>query len=179
MLACVNGLDPVADAPPAAHAQNYLSGLADADQQPVAGMIAAGRNLAKENPQVGLSTKEYDRQRAIFVEKFYPANARGFLWPPTSQTVIKRFNGFWNDALTAIGVAAQRGRGRGGLKFSSDDYQAAIRAYVADSARAGKSPVFTGYADWLKRTGNSGKLPSGAAIRQRFGSWKKALHSAG
>ena len=142
------------------------------------GLVVAGHELSKSNPSSTLTAKDYDTHRMAFIES-YPEDVRaGFLWPPTSQTVIKRFNGYWNDALTSLGLTPRRGRSRGGLKFTPDDYLFAIRSYIVDSRHSRRQPSFNHYSTWLAESGNAGKLPSGAAIRQRFGSWREALNAA-
>lgn len=155
-----------------------LSELPDKYTEWTLGMIAAGREICAQNPQLSIAAKDYDAYRAKFIANYPELKSGAVLWPPTSQTVIKRFNGYWNDALEAIGLRARRGRARGGLKFTNTDYLKALSLY-ADSSRVKEyKPSFNGYTRWLKDSGNYGKLPSGAAIRQRFGSWKNALQAA-
>ncbi|MDO5025250.1 MAG: 5'-methylthioadenosine/S-adenosylhomocysteine nucleosidase [Trueperella sp.] len=181
-LAAKNDAEPAAHADlPAAIRQDVLTHIADLPAKYAdwaLGMIAAGQQLSAQNPRLSLAAKDYDAYRAKFVVNYPELKSGAVLWPPTSQTVIKRFNGYWNDALEAIGLRARRGRARGGLKFTNADYLKALRMY-ADSSRAQEyKPSFNGYTRWLKDSGNYGKLPSGAAIRQRFGSWKNALKAA-
>lgn len=156
----------------------YLEGLTPEEKLHTLGLVVAGHELSKSNPSSTLTAKDYDTHRMAFIES-YPEDVRaGFLWPPTSQTVIKRFNGYWNDALTSLGLTPRRGRSRGGLKFTPDDYLFAIRSYIVDSRHSRRQPSFNHYSTWLAESGNAGKLPSGAAIRQRFGSWREALNAA-
>lgn len=154
----------------------YLAKLSPSDTDVILGLVVAGHDLAQHNPSATLTAKDYDIQRAYLAERY--AAGQSFAWPPTSQTIIKRFNGYWNDALTATGLVPHRGRARGGLKFTDRDYVFAVRSYYVDAEHAGKQPSFNGYTQWLKDTGKSGSLPSGAAIRQRFGSWRAALAAA-
>ncbi|MDP9800976.1 adenosylhomocysteine nucleosidase [Arcanobacterium wilhelmae] len=181
MLASANDLEPM-EASEISQAVReeisaHLEGMSEAEISRALGLIAAGDALTREDPQATLTAKEYDQRRAQFIA-MQPDAENGFLWPPTSQTIIKRFNGYWNDALAAIGLEPRRGRARGGLKFSQDDYIYAIRAYMIDAAHTGASASFAGYKTWLERKEKKGELPSGAAIRQRFGSWKAALSAA-
>lgn len=142
----------------------------------VLGQIAAGRAISEAEPEISLSARQYDVERAALLEQHGLASGRGTIeWPPTSQTLIKRFNGFWNDALVAAGITPRRGRARGGIKFTDTDYLYALRSYLANSQHTGSSASFKGYTDWLKVTGQVGRLPSGAAVRQRFGSWREAI----
>ncbi|AHU89873.1 5'-methylthioadenosine/S-adenosylhomocysteine nucleosidase [Trueperella pyogenes] len=183
MLAQAHHLQPSNAAPPEpleevlSEGDEHLSALSAATREKVRGLVVAGYEFATSQPSATLTAKDYDTQRAEFVTH-YDHERSGFLWPPTSQTVIKRFNGYWNDALISIGLTPRRGRNRGGLKFSTDDYLFAIRSYLIDARHARRQPSFNAYTTWLNDSGNAGKLPSGAAIRQRYGSWKEALNAA-
>lgn len=157
----------------------HLQELSDEDFQAILRIVAGGYQLVESDRTLTLTAKDYDTQRAFVIEKYSSISSPGtFAWPPTSQTIIKRFNGYWNDALATTGLSPRRGRARGGLKFTDNDYIFAVRSYVVDAQHDGRKPSFSGYATWIKDTGNTGKLPSGAAIRQRFGSWKEALEAA-
>ncbi|MBM7824401.1 adenosylhomocysteine nucleosidase [Arcanobacterium pluranimalium] len=140
--------------------------------------IAAAREKIKEcnGTQCALSAKDYDSTRALIQEKLGMSSSRGqYSWPPTSQTLIKRFNGYWNDALQSIGLKPQRGRARGGLKFTETDYTNALIKYRVYAQENDKTTSFAGYSEWLKSLPGNRKYPSGAAIRQRYGSWRSAL----
>ena len=142
-------------------------------------LIAASRKAIAEDPTVTLTAKQYDSERADLARQLGLSTGRGQLaWPPTSQTIIKRFNGYWNDALSKVGMRVQSGRKRGGLKFSDHDYVAALRTFATWSAKQGISPSYKAYQQWIKDTDRRGAVPSGAAIRQRFGSWRAAAHEA-
>ena len=142
-------------------------------------LIAASRKAIAEDPTVTLTAKQYDSERADLARQLGLSTGRGQLaWPPTSQTIIKRFNGYWNDALSKVGMRLQSGRKRGGLKFSDHDYVAALRTFATWSAKQGISPSYKAYQQWIKDTDRRGAVPSGAAIRQRFGSWRAAAHEA-
>lgn len=159
--------------------RGHLPNLTEEQFQEVLSVVAAGYELVETDKSMSLTAKDYDTQRATIIEKYGPISSPGsFAWPPTSQTIIKRFNGYWNDALATIGLKPRRGRARGGLKFTDRDYIFAVRSYIVDVQHDDRNPSFNGYATWLKETDKTGKLPSGAAIRQRFGSWKEALEAA-
>lgn len=96
-------------------------------------------------------------------------------WPPTSQTIMKRFDGYWNNAMTAIGLAGGSGRRRGGLRYTDEDYREAIRLYHEEVTSQRKNPSYSGYQQWLSR--QDGTYPSGASIRQHFGTWADAILS--
>ncbi|MGO1590684.1 MAG: 5'-methylthioadenosine/S-adenosylhomocysteine nucleosidase [Ancrocorticia sp.] len=143
------------------------------------GLIAAGRAAVDADPTLTLTAKQYDSERARLARELGLTTGRGRLaWPPTSQTIIKRFNGYWNDALSKVGMRVQSGRKRGGLKFSDQDYISALRTFATWSAKNGISPSYKAYQQWIKDTERRGIVPSGAAIRQRFGSWRSAAHEA-
>ncbi|MDK8602247.1 5'-methylthioadenosine/S-adenosylhomocysteine nucleosidase [Trueperella bernardiae] len=179
MLANAHGLSPATGELPEVleAADKHLDALDPSKRKEALGLMLAGYQFAAEKPTAPLTAKDYDTHRTDFITH-YSSSGAGFLWPPTSQTVIKRFNGYWNDALTSIGLKPRRGRNRGGLKFTTDDYLFAIRSYLIDAQRTRRQPSFNAYSTWLKVSGQAGKLPSGAAIRQRFGSWKEALNAA-
>ncbi|VEI13373.1 5'-methylthioadenosine/S-adenosylhomocysteine nucleosidase [Trueperella bialowiezensis] len=180
MLARAHNLEPATDVPvdDMEDITSHLADLPEDVRDHTLGLVVAGYELAKTDTNATLTAKKYDEHRAQFVENYSEEDRKGFLWPPTSQTVIKRFNGYWNDALASIGLTPRRGRSRGGLKFTTDDYLFAIRSYIVDSQREHRQPSFNNYSTWLTDSGNYGKLPSGAAIRQRFGSWREALTAA-
>ncbi len=142
-------------------------------------LAGAARTAIESDLGLTLTAKQYDRERIRIAQESGVDTGRGKLaWPPTSQTIIKRFNGYWNDALTDIGLKVQTGRKRGGLKFSDKDYIQALRQFSTWSAKRGSAPSYKSYQIWIKETHRAGTAPSGAAIRQRFGSWRAATHEA-
>ena len=87
-------------------------------------------------------------------------------------------------ALTAQGheVFVEEGAGLG-AGFSDDDYRVAVARFLeaaADDACADvTSSSFAAYSTWTKGEKAAGRRrPSGAAIRQHFGSWEVAKKSA-
>ena len=146
---------------------------------PTLGLIAAARAAIEEDPNLTLTAKQYDSERQKLTARMGLNTGRGQLaWPPTSQTIIKRFNGYWNDALSKVGLRVQSGRKRGGLKFSDQDYVQALRTFSTWSAKRGMAPSYKAYQQWIKDTERQGQVPSGAAIRQRFRSWRSAAEEA-
>lgn len=150
----------------------------DADE--VLACIARAQRAIAADPQLTLTAKQYDAERLAVTEQAGAESGRGKLtWPPTSQTVIKRFSGYWNEALQAVGLSVSSGRKRGALKFTTQDHVDALRSHAIAARRNGKNVSYNGYVEWLADSGNQGTYPSGAAIRQRFGSWSAALAEAG
>ena len=140
--------------------------------------IGAALDAIDADPTLTLTAKQYDDERVRLAERYQVDTGRGqLLWPPTSQTIIKRFNGYWNDALSHVGFRVQTGRKRGGLKFSDQDYLNALRNFATWASRQSISPSYKAYQTWVKECGDA-KVPSGAAIRQRFGSWRTATQQA-
>ena len=75
-------------------------------------------------------------------------------------------------------VRVQRGAGDGS-SLTDDDYRAAVAAFLADAADDGRPDVastsFTAYGAWVKSESDASRTaPSGAAVRQHFGSWAAA-----
>lgn len=131
--------------------------------------------------QKSLSATQYDKARAEYLEEHRIAARTGVsVWPPTSQTLMKRLgNGSWAAAMAALGLTANSGRSRGSGSFSADDYRDAIVRFLSAAADVADTTVtsdsFAQYTTWAKaQTASGTKRPSGAAIRQHFGSWETA-----
>lgn len=143
----------------------------------VMSIVAGGYAALKADDTLSLTVKEYDACRAEILAHHHISSGRGQLtWPPTSQTIIKRYNGYWTDALKALGMKTHPGRRRGGLKFDRDDYIHALQDFGADCARKQTTPSYKLYQEWVKAQNKS--VPSGAAVRQHFGSWSAAAREA-
>lgn len=101
-------------------------------------------------------------------------------WPPTRQTIQKRYDG-WNDALASMGLAtASKGRPKGLLTFTEDEYGQAIRDFITDATSAGFDQTFANYDNWVKAQSASGiRRPSPASIRNFYGAWLSALRQVG
>jgi hypothetical protein len=103
-------------------------------------------------------------------------------WPPTRQTVMKRLgNGYWVDAMEAVGVvrSAKKGRSRGLLLYSEDDYKDSVKSYYLACLARSKSPTHLGYEDWCSAEKLAGtQRPSGASVRNFFGGWTQAVQAA-
>ncbi|MBP3222548.1 MAG: 5'-methylthioadenosine/S-adenosylhomocysteine nucleosidase [Actinomycetaceae bacterium] len=138
------------------------------------GLIESAKKKIHEGNYT-LSANTYDRIRKEILSKIGAETKQGtFAWPPTSQTIIKRANGFWNDALKNVGLSQRSGRSRGGLHFTEADYINALRSFAKWCAKNTKKPSYKLYSDWISATKQQGSVPSGAAVRQHFGSWHEA-----
>ena len=141
-----------------------------------ADLVAAGKKYVAENPDGRITSQRYDSIRGEILQDLNLAGGRGRqTWPPTSQTIMKRFDGYWNNAMTSIGLKGGSGRRRGGLRYSAEDYREAIRLYHQSMTKARRNPSYSGYQQWLAEQEKT--YPSGASIRQHFGTWADAILS--
>lgn len=129
----------------------------------------------KEKKAQKLSVSIYDRGRKEVLAELGLESAKGAqLWPPTSQTIISRLGGKWSTAMEACGLAASSdGKiGRRNTRFTEEDRRAALREYLKDCESEGANPSYAGYTKWAKEQGG---VPSGATLRQTYGTWQRAL----
>lgn len=141
-----------------------------------AGLITAGQEFVRSNEDTRLTSQRYDQIRGALIKQHDLEGGRGRqTWPPTSQTIMKRFDGLWNKALDSIGVTGASGRRPGGLRYTDADYKDAIRQYRDWAVDSGRNPSYAGYQAWLKN--QSDTHPSGASVRQHFGTWADAILS--
>lgn len=146
---------------------------------PILKRIAAAREAIAADPSMTFTASQYEKSRKELINTVNPQAGRGSItWPPTSQTIIKRIGGYWNEALSSIGLNVRSGRKRGGLRFTEKAYVAALRSFASWCARNSVSPSYKAYTQWVAQTDKKGKVPSGAAIRQRYGSWSEATKVA-
>lgn len=147
----------------------------------VLGIIASARQSLAEKRSLTITVDGYGDIRGELIDTTGATTGRGSsAWPPTSLTISKRLgNGYWNDALKAIGAGtSDRGRERGPLTFSEIDYDVALRKYLEESTAKDVRPTFSGYSNWVKEQTDQGiRYPSGAALRLWFGNWLDAIRS--
>ena len=149
------------------------------DVATVLGVIGAARRAADEG-SVTITGKEYEALRSELLTALGLASAKGAApWPPTRQTFSKRFGG-WNDALIALGLSTTgRGRPKGLLRFSAEDYTSAVSDFLGECARTGLSGTFAEYGEWVQHQKAEGHAhPSGASLRSFFGSWHEVKVAA-
>lgn len=161
---------------------------ADGDETPEAAYRLLHERAVGQPPTPGersLSAAQYDSARADHLsEKRIAAKPGAAIWPPTSQTLMKRLgNGSWSTAMTSLGLTTNSGRTRGTGSFSDDDYRSAVAEFLDAAAdgdnRSVTSDSFAQYTAWAKeRTAAGAKRPSGAAVRQHFGGWETAKTAA-
>ncbi|MCJ1708534.1 sigma factor-like helix-turn-helix DNA-binding protein [Microbacterium sp. VKM Ac-2923] len=143
----------------------------------ILGVIGAAQKRALEDPALTITGGRYNELRIELLDAMGLQSAKGAKpWPPTRQTISKRFSG-WNDALTSMGLAtASRGRTKGLIAFTEDDYAVAVADFVDDANESGVGHTFDAYDRWvLLRRDLGERRPAGASIRNFFGSWLGAL----
>lgn len=161
-----------------------LTALGASDEQikQILVAAAAARLLVRANPGLSITKDAYEYQRRVIVDRLGLAGRRGGLvWPPTSQTVRSRLGeGYWSDALTAIGIeASSRGRPRGLLLFEDADYRDALVHFFAHCDATGASRSYGSYESWVLNQERAGdQWPSGPAVRLYYGSWTIAKRRA-
>lgn len=167
------------------------------DETPEAAYRLLHERVAGRAPAGGdrsLSAAQYDVARSIYLQEHGIVAKPGVaIWPPTSQTVMKRLGGgSWARAMEALGLTTNAGRSRGAGAFTDDDYRSAVRAFLDVALEEKSATSFAAYTAWAKTQGVGGqpqsddgrpaaaiKRPSGAAVRQHFGSWSAAVEAAG
>ncbi|GAB3847069.1 hypothetical protein [Nesterenkonia populi] len=145
--------------------------------------IGAGRRSVQTDPSLSISAQKYDRIRRDFLAEHGLDGAKGrSVWPVSSTTILKRAGGSWNQALRQVGLAVseQRAEGTfGAAKFSPGHFRSALRKFQQHASESGSSTSYQNYLRWRKAHAAAGRedLPSGAAIRNAYGTWKAALEA--
>lgn len=143
--------------------------------------IQAGRERLETDASLTLSTARYDQLRTAFLTAHQIHGGKGrTLWPVGSTTALKRAGGSWNAALEQAGLATSstpKNSTFGKARFTAEDFQSAVADFAAAADDAGSAATYQGYVKWQgeqKLRGRSDR-PSGAAIRNAYGSWSAAL----
>ncbi|WP_434810127.1 sigma factor-like helix-turn-helix DNA-binding protein [Microbacterium sp. bgisy189] len=142
--------------------------------------IGAAQRAALEDPTLTITGARYNELRGELLDAMGLTSAKGAKpWPPTRQTIQKRYDG-WNDALASMGLAtAKKGRQKGLLTFTEEDYAQSITDFIADATASGTQQTFANYDKWVKKQGAAGiRRPSPASIRNFYGAWLTALRRA-
>lgn len=149
------------------------------DVATILGVIGAAQKHLIERPAASITGKRYDELRDELVVALGLVSRQGaFPWPPSRQTVMKRFGG-WNEALEAMGVGTTtQGRPKGLLKFTREDYDDALRDFCVFSAAGETNATYAAYDVWVKQELAAGRdRPSGASIRNIYGTWLDAVRA--
>lgn len=149
------------------------------DVATILGVIGAAQKHVSEDPAASITGARYQELRDELVVAFGLVSRQGaFPWPPTRQTVMKRFGG-WNEALEAMGIGlASKGRPKGLVKFTREDYDDAVRDYCFHATTAETKATNDGYANWVKEEVAAGReRPSLASVRNVYGTWSNAVRS--
>lgn len=146
----------------------------------ILGIIGATQRKALDDPTLTITGSRYNELRGELLDAMGLESAKGAKpWPPTRQTLQKRYDG-WNDALESMGLATARlGRQKGLLVFSEEDYAQSIVDFIADALRAHTEQTFANYGEWVQAQLAAGlRRPSPASIRNFYGAWLSALRQA-
>ncbi|MFG6491268.1 sigma factor-like helix-turn-helix DNA-binding protein [Microbacterium sp. P03] len=146
----------------------------------ILGMIGAAQRAAVADPTLTMTGSRYNELRAELLDAMGLTSAKGAKpWPPTRQTLMKRYEG-WNDALESMGLSlATKGRQKGLLIFSDQDYAQAVVEFISAASKFGIEPTFASYGQWVKNESGLGvRRPSPASIRNYYGAWLMALRKA-
>ena len=89
---------------------------------------------------------------------------------------MKRLGGgYWAEALRSIGLTPERGRERGLLRFTENDYDNAVVDFLAQANATGRAPTFEAYGNWVESEDRAGRRkPAPASVRIRYTSWNNA-----
>lgn len=141
--------------------------------------ILSARARVAADPSLTLSVVDHDRARLEVLEGLGQVSHRGAaLWPVGSRTVSVRLGGgSWSGALTRFGLALPApSRPRGNRRFAEGDYRDAVRDFLVHCSEAGIPATFSAYGSWSAARREAGiAVPTGATLRQRFGTWSGAL----
>lgn len=149
------------------------------DVATILGVIGAAQKYVEENPSASITAQRYHRLRGELIPALGLVSRKGSnAWPPTGQTLMKRF-GSWNDALEAMGIGTtKQGRPKGLLKFTREDYHNAVRDYCSSARAANTKATNVGYDVWARAERADGReRPSIASVRGIYGSWSDAVRS--
>lgn len=147
--------------------------------------IQAGRERLGADSTLTLSAARYDQLRSEFIAANQIHSGKGLtLWPVGSTTALKRAGGSWNAALAQAGLATvstPKNSTFGKARFTAEAFQSAVADFAAAADDAGSAATYQGYVTWQREQKQQGRSdrPSGAAIRNAYGSWSAALAAHG
>lgn len=144
---------------------------------------AAARAAAAGGSATALTKAAHEAARDELLEEWGVERAlRAQVWPATGQTLMSRLGGgYWSAAVARLGfLANEGGRARGLVRFTDDDYAAAVRDFLAAEPAETGNHSYSGYTAWQALETDGGRRrPSAAAVRKYFGSWSAAKATAG
>lgn len=149
------------------------------DVATILGVIGAAQKHVEENPSASITAQRYHRLRGELIPALGLVSRKGSnAWPPTGQTLMKRF-GSWNDALEAMGIGTtKQGRPKGLVKFTREAYDNAVRDFCSAARAANTKATNAGYDAWARAERDEGReRPSIAAVRGIYSSWSNAVRS--
>lgn len=147
--------------------------------------IQAVRERLRADASLTISATRYDQLRTEFLTTHQIHSGKGrTLWPVGSTTALKRAGGSWSAALAQAGLATSstpKNSTFGKARFTAEQFQSAIADFTAAADDAGRSPTYQAYVKWQGEQKQQGRTdrPSGAAIRNTYGSWSAALAPKG
>lgn len=147
-----------------------------ADIATILGIIATAQEHVRDNPAATITGSRYEELRVELVEAMGLESRKGATpWPCTRQTIMKRFGG-WSDGLASFGIGTtSRGRTKGLLKYTVDEYRQAMRDFVADAERPN---TVEAYHEWVVLEAEAGRVrPSVSSVRNILGTWGEAVRS--
>lgn len=151
----------------------------DDDLATILGLIGAAQRHSIDHPEITITGARYQELREELVAAFGLVSEKGTApWPPTRQTVMKRFGG-WNEALLEMGVStALKGRPKGLVQFTQKDYDDAVVAFKIHAETNGLSPAVANYGPWAQAQTAAGfRRPSVSSMRNLYGSWGEMMRS--
>lgn len=145
--------------------------------------ILAAKEAAAAGKLPQLSAARADEVRKLILKEWRISSSKGaLLWPTGSRTIAVRLGkGKWNDALARLGLRASgRGRAQGSGRFNEAVMRTILTEFLETAEHAGLSATLGGYTSWSKEQRALGRqdVPSTASVRQRFGTWGKAMEFA-
>jgi hypothetical protein len=154
--------------------------ISEDDLATILGLIGAAQRHAIDHPEITITGARYQELREELVAAFGLISDKGVSpWPPTRQTVMKRFGG-WNEALVEMGIStATKGRSKGLVQFTQEEYDDAVVAFKIHVQANGISPAVANYGPWAQAQTAAGfRRPSVSSMRNLYGSWGEMMRSA-
>ncbi|WP_129662322.1 TY-Chap domain-containing protein [Rothia uropygialis] len=146
------------------------------------GKVGATLSFLTEFPQTSITSAEYEAFRnelpgdLLEMSRLVRSN-----WPASARSLSSQFGeGSWSRALVSIGLAPSKRYGPDGTDrvpdFTQDRFRSAIADFLTYCIRNNRKPLALLYGRWSSDVArHTTPRPTLAALRNRFGSWHKAL----